>query len=201
MRVIGLIGGIASGKSTVAAELGALGAKVLDADVAAHQALNSAEVRAALVERWGTGILTPEGTVSRPAVGRLVFSVTEQGRKDLDFLENLLHPRIRRDFEAAIVRFAEAGEKAVVIDAPLLLEAGWETLCDIVLFVESRPENRQNRASTQRNWSSDDFSARERAQLPIEEKRSHATHIVQNTGSLAELRKQVRRFWTAEIGV
>jgi dephospho-CoA kinase len=134
-------------------------------------------------------------------VGKLVFAPTEQGRKDLDFLENLLHPRIRRDFEAAIKHFAQAGEKAVVIDAPLLLEASWETLCDIVLFVESRPKCRQNRASTQRNWSNADFSAREQAQLPIGEKRSHATHVVQNTGSLAELRKQVRRFWAAEIGV
>jgi len=194
MKTIGLVGGIASGKSTVAAELAALGAVVLDADQAAHQALDLATVKQALIERWGEGILEPSGRVSRDAIAERVFSASDPRSSELDFLENLLHPLIRRQFESELARLAKKGVPAVVIDAPLLLEAGWENLCDSVVFVES-PDRVRTQRGRARNWSAADFARREAAQMPIEEKRLRATHLIPNVGSRDELRQAVRAFW------
>ena len=198
MRIIGLVGGIASGKSTVAAELAALGATVLDADAAAHHALERPAVKGALVERWGEGILDSSGQVDRNAVARRVFSSATEQNTELEFLEGLLHPLVRRQFESELARLAESRVPAVVIDAPLLLEAGWEDLCDSVIFVDSPAEVRTQRG-TSRNWSAADFARREASQMPIEEKRRRATDLIPNRGSREELRQAVGTFWDSTI--
>jgi len=194
MHIIGITGGIASGKSAVSAELAALGVAVLDADRAAHEVINLPAVKQALVDRWGSAILGDSGEVNRQAVAKRVFSSQSDSSAELQFLEQTLHPQIRLQFEAELVRLAEEGVPAVVIDAPLLLKAGWESLCDAVLFVDSTREKRLERAA-QRGWSEKDFSLREQAQMPIEEKRNRVTHVVANHGSLEALKAQVRDFW------
>lgn len=194
MRILGLVGGIASGKSTVAAELARLGATILDADVAAHDAINRPEVVAALTKRWGPTVLDNEGKIDRRAVAERVFTGGESGRRELVFLESLLHPLIRSDFEKQLTVLAESGCKVAIIDAPLLLEAGWDEMCDGVLFVDSPTVARSSRTKT-RNWTDEEFAMREAAQMPIEEKRRKATHIIENRGSLADLRKEVGRIW------
>jgi dephospho-CoA kinase len=194
MRIIGLVGGIASGKSTVAAELAALGATVLEADAAAHQALELPEVKEALVARWGEGILEPSGQVSRSAVARRVFSSKGGKNTELQFLETLLHPLVRRQFEGELARLEAERAPAAVIDAPLLLEAGWEDLCDSVVFVDAPTQERLKRVS-RRNWNSAEYARREAAQMPIEEKRRRASHVLPNFGTRNELREAVREFW------
>ncbi|TWU27335.1 dephospho-CoA kinase [Bythopirellula polymerisocia] len=194
MLVIGLIGGIASGKSAVAKELSVLGATVLDADAAAHRVINRSSVRSALVDRWGASILDEVGQVDRRAVAKRVFSA-DLGRSELKFLEGLLHPLIRQEFETEIASLSQTPTPAVVIDAPLLLEAGWGELCDVLLFVDSPLADRQSRAENLRNWSPNELATREAVQLPIEEKRHQATHFVSNEGSLESLTAQVRQFW------
>ncbi len=198
MKIIGIVGGIASGKSAVAAELAALGAVVLDADRAAHEVIELPRVKQALVARWGSGILGKSGEVNRQAVARQVFSPQPSGKTELRFLEQTLHPPIRQQFEAKLDRLAKTGVPAAVIDAPLLLEAGWESLCDRVIFVDSAREKRLERAA-RREWSAEDFSRREQAQMPIEEKRSRATHMLANEGSPQALRALVQGFWKALI--
>lgn len=193
-HIIGLVGGIASGKSTVAAELAALGATVLDADAAAHAALELPDVKGALVERWGEGILDSSSQVDRNAVARRVFSSAAEQNAELEFLEGLLHPLVRRRFEGELAKLAQLGVPAAVIDAPLLLEAGWEDLCDSVVFVDSPGEVRTERG-TSRNWTAEDFARREASQMPIEEKKRRATHLIPNRGSRDELRQTVRTFW------
>jgi dephospho-CoA kinase len=195
MLIIGLIGGIASGKSAVAAELARLGATVLNADQAAHRVINYPEVKQQLVERWGPEILLTDGEVDRKAVAARVFAALAAAAEDREFLESLLHPRILLEFEAELKQLENAGLHAAVIDAPLLLEAGWDEVCDILLFVDSPREGCQRRAETLRNWTSADFAAREAAQMPIEEKRRRATHVIANDGTLAELHQRVRSFW------
>lgn len=195
MLIIGLTGGIASGKSAVAAELAELGAMVLNADEAAHRVINDPDIRQALVERWGTGILLAGGEVNRKAVAERVFSPSSSTDDDREFLENLLHPRIRHDFETVLKAFDEQGVFAAVIDAPLLLEAGWDAICQVIMFVDCPRETRLERATANRHWSAADFAAREAAQMPIEEKRRRATHILVNDGSLDNLRRQIRVFW------
>lgn len=194
MKIIGLVGGIASGKSTVAAELAALGARVLDADEAAHRALELPEVRRGLVGRWGEEILDASGEVSRGAVAEQVFTAADPEQRELRFLERLLHPIVRRQFERELATLRALGAPAAVIDAPLLLEAGWEDLCDCVVFVDSPAADRIERGAG-RNWTLAEYARREAAQMPIEQKRRCATHIVPNRGSRQELRQAVREFW------
>jgi dephospho-CoA kinase len=196
MHVIGLAGGIASGKSTVAAELAALGAVVLDADRAAHQAINRPEVKQTLVERWGEAILDGSGEVLRQAIAERVFSPSLADNQELEFLESLLHPLVRRQFESELAPLTQRGVAAAVIDAPLLLDAGWEDLCDFIVFVESNEQDRVQRAGP-RNWSHGEISRREAAQMPIDEKRRRATHVIRNLGSRGDLKGEVQAFWNS----
>jgi len=204
MKIIGLIGGIASGKSAVAQDLAALGAVVLNADQAAHQVINIPSVQQALVARWGDGILkqsesTGPSKVDRAAAAEHLFPDQGADRNELRFLESLLHPKIRQQFEAELARLASAGTAIAVIDAPLLLEAGWESLCDHLVLVDSPRTMRLERARL-RNWTEQEFAKREACQLPIAIKRERSTHILANAGTRADLRNEVQAFWsTLEI--
>ncbi len=190
MKILGLTGGIASGKSAVARELATLGATLLDADAAAHEVINLPSVQALLVEQWGDTILDDSKKTDRKAVAERVFS----DEAELQFLEKALHPRIREQFEAKLARLAAEGVAVAVIDAPLLLEAGWGELCDHLLFVDSPREDRLRRAKL-RNWSEEEFSKREAFQLPIADKRQQSAHVLTNSGTLESLREQVQALW------
>ncbi len=199
MKTIGLVGGVASGKSLVARMLVELGAGLLDADRAGHAVLaEDAEVREALVDRWGGSVLRPDGQIDRSAVGKRVFAESEAGAADRKFLEDLLHPRIRRRLNQLRDQYAAEGKPAVVLDAPLLLEAGWGPLCDLVLMVDVPREKRVERAKT-RGWTDAEFARREAAQWPADEKRRLAGFVLPNTGSEAELRSDVRDFWRQHV--
>jgi dephospho-CoA kinase len=197
MHIIGLIGGIACGKSAVAAALARRGAVVFNGDELGHQVLDEPEVRDALVARWGAAVLGSDGRISRPAVAQLVFGETPQAAAEREFLEQLVHPGIRRRIEAGIRQLPDASVPAIVIDAALLIEAGWSGVCTAVAFVDCPRETRLRRA-LERGWTADEFAAREAAQLPIEVKRLRASHVIDNSGSLEDLEGAVSRFW-AEI--
>jgi dephospho-CoA kinase len=196
MHTLGLIGGVACGKSAVADALARRGAVVLKADEFGHQVLAEPEVRDALVERWGRGVLDAEGRIDRPAVARIVFAPTAAGAGEREYLEQLTHPRIRACMESAIRQLPDAAIPAVVLDAALLIEAGWSGLCTAIAFVDCQRDDRLRRAMA-RGWTEQDFSRREAAQLPIEEKRRRATHVIDNSGSLADLDREVERFWAS----
>ncbi len=198
MLTIGLVGGIASGKSAVSAALAGRGAVVFDADKIGHHVLQEPAVRNELVTRWGRDILDANHRVSRDAVAERVFAQTPEGANDLDFLEQTLHPRIRQRILAEISQLPNEAAPAVVIDAPLLLEAGWGEVCRAVVFVDAPRDVRLARAAS-RGWTADELSRREAAQMPIEEKRRRATHIIQNAGSLADLEAEVERVWSEVV--
>jgi dephospho-CoA kinase len=193
MIIIGLLGGVASGKSAVAAALARRGAAVFDADRIGHAVLNEPEVRDILVARWGTSILGDDGAISRPAVARLVFGDSPDAMENRQFLEDTLHPRIRRCIENDIAALPPT-VPAAVIDAPLLVEAGWSDAYHIAAFVDCPLEKRLQRALA-RGWTPEVFTRREAAQLPIEEKRRAASHVIDNSGTLDELEAEVTRFW------
>jgi dephospho-CoA kinase len=195
MKTIGLVGGVASGKSLVAKMFVELGAGLLDADRTGHAVLaEDADVHDALRRRWGDSVFTGDGSVDRAAVARRVFADTAEGVADREFLERLLHPRIRRQLEDLRQEFAAAGKPAAVLDAPLLLEAGWGAICDVILMIDVPRASRLQR-TIERGWSEGEFARREAAQMPIEEKRRAADAVVYNHGSLEELRQAVRGFW------
>lgn len=192
--LIGLIGGIASGKSLVAAELARLGAAVLDADRAGHEVLELPEVADALRQRWGERVLDAAGKIDRRAVGQIVFDPSPAGKRELEFLEQLTHPRIGQLLTEQAARWGDGGARALVLDAPVMEKSGWYGLCDRIVYVDAPRPVRLARAR-QRGWTEEDFVAREGAQESLEQKRGRADLIIDNSGSLTETREQVERWW------
>ena len=191
--VIGLTGGVASGKSTVAEELTKLGAVALNADRIGHEMLQTDEVIAKLSDRWGDGIVS-EGAIDRRALAELVFGDSDEAEANRKFLELTLHPRIRAELVRRCGEASREGKPAVVLDVPLLVEVAWTDLCEVVLFVNAPLETRLARAMT-RGWSEEEFARREAAQMPVEEKRKAATFVIENGGPRAETTKQIAAIW------
>ncbi len=199
MKTIGIVGGVASGKSAVAKLFVELGAGLLDADRAGHEVLaHDAKVQEALVSRWGSTVLAPDGSIDRAAVAACVFAAGEQAASERKFLESLLHVRIREQLDQERAKFAAEGRPAVVLDAPLLLEAGWGPLCDLLIMVDSPEKSRLARAM-ERGWTRDEFFRRESAQWTVDDKRRQANVLVANDGTLDELRTAVRDVWQRHI--
>lgn len=186
--VIGLVGGIGSGKSLVGSMLADLGCLVCHSDELARSALADPAVRDELVRWWGREVLDPSGAVDRRAVAGKVFADPAERKR----LEALLHPRIesarRRTFAAA-----PPGTRALVIDAPLLLEVGLDRECDAVLYIDSPREDRLRRLAETRGWDSAELERRESAQWPLDRKRAAAHHVVVNAGNQPALRSEVQK--------
>ena len=195
--LIGLVGGIASGKSLVAEQLRALGGVILDADLAGHEVLRGPEVIDALHRRWGDGIIALDGSLSRSVIAKIVFSAGNQEEKR--FLESITHPRIAARLQEQIARHQAAGVKALILDAALLFEAGWDKQCDRIIYVSAPREIRLARARL-RGWSESDFLAREATQLPLDEKRARSGYVIDNSGDAEQTRHQVMEWWRQNIG-
>jgi dephospho-CoA kinase len=183
---VGLTGGVASGKSAVSAVLRELGAVVIDADRLARDVVaKGTPGLAAVVEEFGDEVLTPDGELDRPAVARIVFA-DEAARKRL---EGIVHPLV---FEEIRRLEAVAPEGAVVVhDLPLLAESGRADTFDAVLVVDAPEELQVQRMVEHRGWTEDEARARMAAQASREQRRAIATHVLDNSGTLDELRRQV----------
>lgn len=192
--VVGLVGGIASGKSTVAKLLAERGAEVIDADALAHRELEREEVRDRVAAEFGREVLDAAGrAIDRKALGKRVFG----DREALGRLEAIVHPGVLRALDQAI----EGGGtgRVVVLDVPLIAETGALARCDEVLFVDASREVREARAREVRGWPAGELERREAHQQPLGEKRARASFIVRNDGDLAETRAQVERFWEERV--
>jgi dephospho-CoA kinase len=186
--VIGLIGGIGAGKSAAAAEFARRGGKVISADAAAHDALRDPAVRDAIVKRWGRDLLDDRGEVVRGKLGAIVFADAAQRRE----LEALTHPWIQRRVREEIAAAqADPSVRFVVLDAAIMLEAGWSAVCDRLVFVDAPREVRVERVKRQRGWTAEELAARERAQLALTEKAAQADHTLNNSAGLPHLSRQV----------
>ncbi|KWR72770.1 dephospho-CoA kinase [Arthrobacter sp. W1] len=186
MKHVGLTGGVASGKSVVAARLAALGAVVVDADALARQVVEPGTPGlAAIKDTFGEGILLPDGSLDRPALGAIVFSDAAQRAK----LNEIVHPLVREQAEA--LREAAAPGALVVEDIPLLVESGQADRFDAVIVVQAPHDERIRRMVQDRGWSRDDAEARMAAQATDEQRAAVADYLLDNSGSLEELEAQV----------
>ena len=194
-KVIGLVGGVASGKSTVAALFAQLGAEVIDADAIARDVLESADVRENMRRAWGPSVFDGEGRPDRARVADLVFRDPDKRRE----LNAWVHPAVRAEMRARLDRSLRGrAAPLIVIDAPLLLEADLEAWCDAIVFVDADPARRAERAAA-RGWLAEEVARRESAQAPLDEKRARADLVIQNNGSVEETLLQVKRLfrqWT-----
>lgn len=187
---VGLTGGIASGKSTVSAILAELGAVVVDADLIAREVVaRSTPGLAAVVEEFGTGLLTPEGDLDRPAMGALVFADPAARER----LEAIVHPLVHR--RSAELEAAAAPGAVVVHDIPLLAEVGRAGQFDAVVVVDAPTDLQLERMVRDRGWTREQAEARIAAQASRDERLAIATHVVDNTGSLEDLRRRVEEIY------
>jgi len=191
MLLVGLTGGIGSGKSTVAGMLEKRGAVVFDADLLAREAIApGTEGHDRVVERFGSNVLAPGGGVDREALASIVFA-DPAARRDL---EAIVHPEVRRMFAEGIQEH-EGTDRVVVFSAPLLVETGMHTAFEVLIVVSTPTETQVERLMRDRAMSEDAVRARIAAQLPLEAKAEVADVIVDNEGSLVELEGQVDRVW------
>lgn len=185
MRV-GLTGGVASGKSTVSAMLAELGAVVIDADLLAREVVAAGtDGLAEIVAAFGPTVLTTDGELDRPAMGAIVFAEEDQRRR----LESIIHPRVRA--RGAELEAAAPVGAVVVHDIPLLTETGQAGAFDAVVVVDVPIEVQVERMMELRGLSRQEAESRVGAQASREDRLAIATHVIDNTGTLAELRARV----------
>jgi len=203
-RVVGLTGGIGTGKSTVARLLAGLGAVVIDADAIVHELqAPGTPLLAKIAHAFGPGILRPDGSLDREGLGRLVFADPDARRR----LGELVHPAVGLEMLRRLEAARAAGAPLVVLDIPLLLEgrvarsgdpARAKTASDLagaVIVVYAREEQQIERQMARDGSTREHATQRVRAQLPIEQKRELADHLIDNSGSLADTERQVRELF------
>ncbi len=198
--VVGLTGGIASGKSTVSEHLAAQGAHVIDADAVGHHVITpEGEAYPEVVAAFGTEILAEDGTISREKLGAIVFADPARRTE----LNNISHPRMAEHMAAEIERLRLRAEEdqplLIVLDAAILFEAGWDALCDTVWTVEAPPELAIARLVERNGFTREQAQARLDAQMSNEERAARADRVLHNAGSLAELRAAVAEAWQATM--
>jgi dephospho-CoA kinase len=190
--VVGLIGGIGSGKSTVAEAFARRGARVIVADALGHEALRQPAIRDELVKRWSPQILDDNGDVDRRKVAAIVFDKTAHGRDELRTLESLVFPWIeRRAREEIAAAQTDDRWRVIVLDAAVMLEAGWNNVCDRLVYVDTPREMRLRRLAAGRGWGLKEVDDRESVQCSLTEKATRADVAVDNSGSPEQVQQQV----------
>ncbi len=193
MIVVGVVGGIASGKSFVTHYLESLGAVVLDADRMGHQVLRLPSVKETLRAEWGGQVFDSTGEVDRSILAQIVFDPQQPER--LQKLEAITHPMIKEALQTKLERLRQSGEvEVLVMDAPVMVKAGWHVLCDVIIFVDTSMRNRLNRV-VQRGWTEKMLRNREAMQASVETKRRISTHVLDNNGSKDEAICQLDEIW------
>lgn len=186
--VVGLIGAIGAGKSTAARCFAARGAAAIDADALGHEALRQPEIVAALVKMWGPRIVREDGALDRREIGRIVFADPNQRSALEAAVFPYINERTRQEISAAqanpVVAF-------VVLDAAVLLEAGWGDLVDALVYVDAPREVRLERLAARSGWDAAELDAREAAQWPAEAKKRHADVVLVNDAGAAEFQQKV----------
>jgi dephospho-CoA kinase len=186
--IIGLVGGIGAGKSTVARILAKLGAVVSDSDTEAKLVLQEPHVRDQLIAKWGPDILDSSGLIDRAKVAQIIFSAPSEK----SFLEGIIHPALHARRAQRMAEAAARGVRAFVIDAPLLFEAHVDRECDAIIFVDAPFRDRLKRVMESRHWPEHELARRESTQMPLDEKRQRSGYTVTNSGQEIELERQVR---------
>ena len=181
--VAGILGGIGSGKSAVARGLSDhLSVLIIDADRIGHDVLTFPQIKDQIRQSFGDDVFDGND-VDRKQLAALVFGSDPQHSRSLKILESIVHPEIRRQVELQIQQ-ADGNRDVVVLDAAVMLEAGWNDLCDFIVFVDTPFEVLLDRVQRNRGWSEDELRRREASQVPLERKRLASQFVIDNSASL-----------------
>ena len=193
MKVIGLTGGVACGKSVVASMFRELGASIIDADQVSRLVVEPAQPAwEEIVERFGEEVLNPDGTINRSRLGEIVFR-DEEKREELN---RITHPKIIEKIRKLIEEHRKEGVEIVIVEAALIVEKGGMKSIISDLIVVTADEETQIKRFTQRvELSREEALLRIKSQMPISEKIKHATYVIDNSGSLEETKERVKKIW------
>jgi dephospho-CoA kinase len=187
--IIGLAGGIGSGKSYIAGLLAELGCGVIDSDAQVREVYRHPQVLATIRSWWGEGMVGSDGQADRRAIAGRVFNDPAQRQR----LEALIHPRVDALRQARMKELTiEPKIVAFVWDTPLLFEAGLSDRCDAVIFIDTPLEERLRRVAGSRGWDQHELQRREKLQWPLDRKREISDDVLQNTADAGDVRRQVR---------
>ncbi len=186
-----------SGKSLAAAEFAKYGGRIVSGDASGHEALRRPDIKEQVIRRWGQEILNDQGEVDRRRLGAIVFA----DPKERQALETLVFPWIEKRIDEEIARARNDSQaNFVVLDAAIMLEAGWAKRCDKIVFVDAPREERVRRLGQERGWMAQQIEEREKAQWPLNEKQMRADATLDNSGSPEALAQQVRKL-VAQWGI
>ena len=194
--IIGIVGGICSGKSAAAQELGRIGCAVIDADEIAHRFLDDENIRSQIVGVFGKGVLDEQGKISRSGLARRVFG----DPSSLRVLTGILHPPVLAEVERLTSDYKERpGVRGIVFDMPLLMEVGWEKRCDYVIFIDCAPSRRLERAQKTGIFGADELKIRENLQISLDKKRCIADNVADNNSDLMSLSRQIASIFSSIV--
>lgn len=192
MIILGLTGGIASGKSTVSEMLARFGADIIDADCIAREIVEPGQKAwEQIVKCFGEAILFPDGAIDRKKLGTIVFADEKERKK----LEEITHPEIRRRIREKLDAVREAGRRVAVLDIPLLIEVGWTDMVQQLWLVYIDRDTQLERLMRRDNLTVAEAQQRLAAQMPLADKRKYADVIIDNGGSLEDTAAQVQKAW------
>ncbi len=191
--VIGLTGGIATGKSTVAKMFSDLGAKVLSADDIVHDLLNRKDIRRMILEEFGEGVFDRDGTIDRKKLGSIVFSDSEKKIR----LEAIIHPYVLQDLAEEAERFRGSENGVLILEIPLLIETSFTGKVDKVIVVTAEQETQINRLVKRYGICRDEALQRIKSQLPLSQKVKFADWVINTDGTLVDTQKQINKVWDA----
>ena len=170
---------------------------VIDADQLGHQVLQHPTVKERLLQRFGATIFDSQGDISRSSLGRLVFGEDVTARQARHDLEAIVHPEIRKLAEQSIRDLRQQQQvELIVLDAAVLLEAGWKDACDLVVFVDTPEADRIARVQANRGWSAEELAKREASQWPLPRKRAAADAVIDNSNDVNDAAQQLEKVIT-----
>ena len=195
--IVGIIGGVGSGKSTVAAEFAKLGCKVVDADKIAHELLEEKAAKEKIVDLFGQTILNSAGKIDHRKLADVVFTDADK----LSSLNKIIHPLVLGRAEELIRQYNRQNEvKAIVLDMPLLVEVGWARRCDKLIFVDCKRQLRVDRAKKMGVFEENQVKIRENFQISLDNKANLTDNIIDNNSDFSALAKQVTDIFSYIMG-
>jgi dephospho-CoA kinase len=197
--IVGIVGGVGAGKSSVVQHVKSFRLFVIDADRIGHRQLQVSDILDQIVEAFGSQVLDSTGRIDRPSLAAVVFGDSLESTRRRTQLNEIMHPAIREEILRQI-QSAPQDAEIIILDAALLLEAGWADVCEAIIFVDTPLAIRQERVAVTRGWSVEELERREASQWSLHRKRECSHYVVDNSGTPQNAAVQMEKILHAIVG-